>query len=70
MKAHIQINNFLNFLVFSFQNASEQNIDNGNTHNPPDSDPNFSILSACEVTKFTLIFLLKYKHLFMKQLKT
>lgn len=46
MKAHIQINKFLNFLVFSFQNASEQNIDNGNTHNPPDSDPNFSILSS------------------------
>lgn len=32
MKAHLQINKFLNFLVFSLQNASEQNTDNGNTH--------------------------------------
>lgn len=38
--------NVFELLVFSFQNASEQNTDNENTHIPPDSDPNFCILSA------------------------
>lgn len=55
MKAHLQINKFSNFLIFSFQNTSERNTDNRSTH-PCQIHSKFCILWACEVTKVLQVF--------------